>query len=69
MRAVNKAEYFNRIGYEPHPLQWIYHNSEARFRVAVCGRRFGKSTMAGKDLQPELFLPNKRFWIDGPTYD
>ena len=69
MRAVNKAEYFNRIGYEPHPLQWIYHNSEARFRVAVCGRRFGKSTMAGKDLQPELFLPNKRFWIVGPTYD
>lgn len=25
--------------------------------------------MAGKDLQPELFLPNKRFWIVGPTYD
>lgn len=69
MRAVNKAEYFETIRYTPHPLQWVYHNSDARFRVAVCGRRFGKSTMAGKDIQPELFLPDKRFWIVGPTYD
>jgi hypothetical protein len=25
--------------------------------------------MAGRDLEPKLFLPNKRFWIVGPTYD
>ena len=64
-----KAKYFQTIGYTPHPKQWLYHNSEARFRVPVCGRRFGKSMMAGKDLQPDLFLPNQRFWIVGPTYD
>ena len=66
---IEKAKYFQTIGYTPHPKQWLYHNSEARFRVPVCGRRFGKSMMAGKDLQPDLFLPNQRFWIVGPTYD
>jgi len=25
--------------------------------------------MAGRDLEPKLFDPNKRFWIVGPTYD
>jgi len=24
--------------------------------------------MAGKDLEPKLFLPNKMFWIVGPVY-
>lgn len=27
------------------------------------------STMAGRDIQPKLLLPNKNFWIVGPTYD
>jgi hypothetical protein len=25
--------------------------------------------MAGRDLEPELFLPRRRYWIVGPTYD
>jgi hypothetical protein len=25
--------------------------------------------MAARDLEPELFLPDRRFWIIGPTYD
>lgn len=64
--------YFQTINYAPHSAgQWSYHNSKARFRVPVCGRRWGKSTSAGRDLQPKL-LPSdykKRFWIIGPTYD
>jgi hypothetical protein len=64
-----KKAWFERIGYVPHPQQWGYHNSDARFRVPVCGRRFGKSTMAGRDLEPYLMTPNKRYWIVGPTYD
>jgi len=64
-----KRTFFEKIGYTPHPQQWLYHDSKARFRVPVCGRRFGKSTMAGRDLEPSLFLHNKRFWIVGPTYD
>jgi len=68
--AIDKALFFQEIGYEPHgPEQWAYHNSTSRFKVPVCGRRFGKSTMAGRDVEPELFLPNRRYWIVGPNYD
>lgn len=65
----DKTTYFESIGYKPHTKQWLYHNSRSRFRLVNCGRRFGKSTMAGKDLQPRLFEPKKMFWIVGPTYD
>jgi hypothetical protein len=70
---VNKGgefpNYFRLIGYEPHPKQWLYHNSKARFRVAVCGRRFGKSRMVAAARGKELFKPGTRGWIIGPTYD
>lgn len=69
MPAINKEKFFVEIGYEPHPKQKLYHSSGARFRVPVCGRRFGKSVMAARDIEPELFLPNRRYWIVGPTYD
>lgn len=60
--------WFKRIGYSPHPEQNLFHNSTARFRIPCCGRRFGKSMMSAKDLEPKLLQPNKRFWIVGPTY-
>lgn len=66
---IDMAAFFHGIGYEPHQPQWEFHRSMARFKVAVCGRRFGKSTMAARDLEPRLFLPNKRYWIVAPTYD
>lgn len=66
---IDKAAFFKQIGYKPHKQQMLYHLSEARFRLPNCGRRFGKSTMAGRDLAPKLFQPNKTFWIVGPTYD
>lgn len=67
--AWTRETYFRHIKYKPHGRQQLYHESKARFRLANCGRRFGKSTMAGKDLQPRLFQPKKIFWIVGPTYD
>lgn len=67
--VVDKAAFFRKIGYVPHPQQTLYHNSLARFRVATCGRRFGKSTMAGKDMEPKLFVKDRLFWVVGPTYD
>lgn len=60
---------FDKINYKPHRGQAEFHNSPARFRMACCGRRYGKSTMAARDLEPHLFLPDKQFWIVGPTYD
>jgi len=69
-KVIDKAEFFKNIHYEPHSAgQWAYHQSKARFKVACCGRRYGKSTMAARDLEPELFTPKKRFWAVGPTYD
>jgi hypothetical protein len=67
--AEIKRTWFKTIGYTPHPQQWSFHLSDARFRIPCCGRRFGKSTMAARDLEPHLMLPNKRFWVVGPTYD
>src|SRR5262245_687409 len=68
-KVVDKAAYFAKIGYKPHDKQWLYHRSNRRFRVACCGRRFGKSTMAARDLEPELLWSDRRYWIVGPTYD
>lgn len=61
--------FFATIGYQPHTEQMRFHQSKARFRIPVCGRRFGKSTMAARDLEPKLFKPKTRYWIVGPTYD
>ena len=71
MNTDNKAmaAYFQSIGYEPHKEQWSFHNSDARFRVATCGRRFGKSTMAARDVVPKHILqPEQMIWLVGPTY-
>lgn len=56
------------IGYEPHPKQLEFHTSNARFKVAVCGRRFGKSRMAAAEILPRLLEPGTRGWIVGPEY-
>jgi hypothetical protein len=69
VNQVDKAAFFQAIGYEPHAEQMRFHASRARFRVPVCGRRFGKSTMAARELEPELLVPKQRFWVVGPTYD
>lgn len=69
MKVIDKGLFFQQIKYKPHPKQRLFHDSAARFRIACCGRRFGKSTMAGRDEEPKLFLPNRRVWIVGPTYD
>lgn len=68
-QQILKNAYFATINYKPHEKQLLYHQSNARFRFANCGRRFGKSKMVASDLQPKLLLPNKRYWIVGPTYD
>jgi hypothetical protein len=69
MRVISKSAFFEDAGYSPHPKQALFHASKARFRVPVCGRRFGKSLMGAMDEAPALMLPNRRTWIVGPTYD
>ena len=68
--VVDKWAYFDKVGYRPHSEeQAAYHRSQARFRIACAGRRFGKSRMASVDAEPEFLLGNRRFWIVGPTYN
>lgn len=59
---------FKLTGYEPHENQLDFHRSNARFKVACCGRRFGKSMMAAKELECYLFQEDCIFWIVAPTY-
>lgn len=68
-KYVDKWAFFDRIGYTPHPKQRLFHSSKARFRVPVCGRRFGKSKMSATEEAPGLLVPDRRGWIVGPTYD
>jgi hypothetical protein len=66
-----KLAIFEKVGYKPHSYgQRAYHASMSRFRAACCGRRYGKSTMAGIDKVPDLMLQKDGIgWIVGPTYD
>jgi len=68
-KVVSKEKYFALIGYKPHEKQVLYHQSKSRFKIPVCGRRFGKTFMVAKDTEPMLMVPNRRIWIVGPTYD
>src|SRR5881394_3916500 len=65
---IDKVNLFREIGYNPHEYQWEIHNSEARFNVPCCGRRFGKSQAAGHEITYRMFIPDAYIWIVGPTY-
>lgn len=67
--ALDFQKYSEMVHYTPHAEQRRFHESNARFKIASCGRRFGKSTMAARDMGSKLFLPKKWYWIVGPTYD
>jgi hypothetical protein len=43
-------------------------NSAARFRVAVCGRRFGKTYLALREMCKWSSQPNRKVWYISPTY-
>lgn len=58
-------------GYEPHPGQLLVHNSEARIRVCICGRRWGKTTFALNEILKAAWInkdPLARCWYIGPNY-
>jgi len=66
---LNKAKYFQNVGYTPEQVQWAIHNSDYRFRVNIQGRRSGKSYSSAKEAEPAFLMPNSRGWIVAPTYD
>lgn len=53
----------------PHLNQSKIRNSNARFKVVVAGRRFGKTVFAINELiNNALINPNTRNWYVAPTY-
>jgi len=42
--------------------------SEKRFRVAICGRRFGKTYLAMRELAKFARIPNRRIFYVAPSY-
>lgn len=42
-------------------------NSDTRFRVAICGRRFGKTWLAMRELAKFARDPDRRCWFIAPT--
>ena len=64
-----KKEWYSRIGYNPHPGQSRLHFADWRFAVGVCGRRWGKSLGAAREIERVAIQPKTRSWIVAPTYD
>ena len=48
--------------------QDVIANDTHRFRVAVCGRRFGKTHLAIRELCKNARLPRRECWFVAPTY-
>ena len=55
--------------YQPHEKQLEVHQDSHRFRVLVCGRRFGKTTFAVNELIANALGEEKsKNWYVAPTY-
>ena len=54
-----KKKWFSFTDYTPHSGQEKLHfpKKQARFTVAVCGRRWGKSVSASKEIEIMLNMP------------
>lgn len=67
--GIDMRTLFEKIGFEPHsPAQWEYCESDARFNIPCCGRRWGKSLSTGHRGTYKVFIPDTYNWIVGPTY-
>jgi|TARA_Y100000310_G_scaffold123319_1_gene122098 hypothetical protein len=45
------------------------HNSPARFRINIQGRRSGKSFSAAREIEPWILTPKTKGWIVAPNYE
>lgn len=72
--VFRKDMYFAETGYRPHAGQRVVHyGSNARHRVLVNGRRWGKTLAGAKEAEVMAFVKNflgepQIGWIIGPEY-
>jgi hypothetical protein len=52
----------------PHAAQQVVLDSNARFRIMNCGRRWGKTVLAAKILVSKTRQARKTLWWIAPTY-
>ena len=50
------------------PLQQEVKNDNARFKVLICGRRWGKTVFSISQLLEHASKPNQKVWYVAPTY-
>src|SRR4051812_18558686 len=62
LRAVNKKVV------HPHDGQKVVLDSDARFRVLNCGRRWGKTILAAKIMVARSRKEGQMLWWVAPTY-
>ena len=66
-----KKYVFDKIGYKPHTAkQQAIHDSDARFKILACGRRYGKTTFGANEMTAAMFDVDNPgyYWIVGPKY-
>ena len=73
VKALDKFKWFEQTGYNPFEAQAAIHRDRHRHRVLCNGRRFGKTLIGGKEVEPTAFIKNRlgepmRGWIVGPNY-
>ena len=71
--VLRKDVYFRETGYDPHPGQIPVHFDSHRHRVLSNGRRWGKTLLAAKEVEPCAFVTNRLGkpqigWLVGPEY-
>jgi len=71
VKRIDKAAFFQDLGYTPHPGQEEIHFSTAPRRVVACGVRWGKTLCAAMEGLTAAMEPKKRSigWVCAPTYD
>jgi hypothetical protein len=75
MKVFSKPAYYAETGYVPHEGQRLIHNDNHRFRVISNGRRYGKTILGSKEVEPCAFVESRHIsggpqlgWIVGPQY-
>ena len=68
-KILNKQKLWDLVGYKPTKIQLDVHNSKARFRVNISGRRSGKSLAAAKEALPYILSPGSRGWVVSRNYE
>lgn len=67
--SINREKWFEFLKFEPHKGQDNLFDSSARFKVWVCGRRWGKSLSAARWAETKILIPGTRGWVVSSTYD